>query len=69
MAAVTEADTLEDIDEALRYLSLVPSADRGEAWHAYMDAILEKRKQKLSPKFSEREKRIVHAREIPAAEA
>lgn len=68
MASTTEADTLEEIDEALRYLSLVPSADRGEAWYAYMDAILEKRKTHLSPRFSSREKRVIHAREIPAAE-
>ena len=68
MAAVTEADTLEDIDEALRYLSLVPQSERGGAWHAYMDAILEKRKTKISPKFSDRERRILHAPEIPTAE-
>jgi len=36
---------VEDIDEALRHLSLVPEAERGQAWHAYLDAILEDRNQ------------------------
>lgn len=35
--------TIEEIDEALRHLSLVPVDERGNAWHAYMDAILEQR--------------------------
>ena len=35
--------TIEEIDEALRHLSLVPQDERGTAWHAYMDAILEQR--------------------------
>ena len=42
MSATT---VLEDIDEALRHLSLVPEAERGQAWHAYLDAILEDRNQ------------------------
>jgi len=32
-----------EIDEALRHLSQVPPADRGQAWHAYLDALLEQR--------------------------
>jgi hypothetical protein len=32
-----------EIDEALRYLSLVPTDQRGSAWHAYLDALLEQR--------------------------
>jgi hypothetical protein len=32
-----------EIDEALTHLSQVPPADRGQAWHAYLDALLEQR--------------------------
>lgn len=49
-----EETQAEDIDEALRHLSLVPAADRGDAWHAYMDALLEKRNRSLTPEFSDR---------------
>jgi hypothetical protein len=37
-----------EIDEALRHLSQVPPADRGQAWHAYLDALLEQRAAALS---------------------
>jgi hypothetical protein len=42
--AMLDDTTLADIDEALRHLSLVPDKDRGQGWHAYMDALLERRK-------------------------
>ena len=42
MESIT-SQTIEEIDEALRHLSLVPLEQRGTAWHAYMDAILEQR--------------------------
>ena len=32
-----------EIDEALTHLSQVPAADRGQGWHAYLDALLEQR--------------------------
>jgi hypothetical protein len=41
--SVAITDTINDIDEALRHLSLVPDSDRGPAWHAYSDALLEQR--------------------------
>lgn len=41
--AIADDTTLGEIDEALRHLSLVPETDRGPAWHAYSDALLEKR--------------------------
>lgn len=53
-AATVEETQAEEIDEALRHLSLVPPADRGDAWHAYMDALLEKRNKALIPDFSDR---------------
>lgn len=34
-----------DIDEALLHLSLVPPDERGPAWHAYLDALLEARRE------------------------
>ena len=37
-------DTLSDIDEALTHLNQVPVADRGAAWRAYLDAVLDQRK-------------------------
>lgn len=43
--SVAIADTIGEIDEALRHLSLVPDHDRGPAWHAYSDALLERRAQ------------------------
>ena len=43
--SVAIADTIVEIDEALRHLSLVPDTDRGTAWHAYSDALLERRAQ------------------------
>ena len=41
--AIADDATINDIDEALRHLSLVPDTDRGIAWHAYSDALLERR--------------------------
>jgi hypothetical protein len=40
--ALADADK-SDLDEALRHLSLVPPSERGPAWHAYSDALLEAR--------------------------
>jgi len=37
--------SIEEVDEALRYTSLVPTDARGEGWHAWVDALLEQRKQ------------------------
>lgn len=42
--AIADDTTLGEIDEALRHLSLVPLDERGQAWHAYSDALLERRK-------------------------
>lgn len=41
--AIADDATINDIDEALRHLSLVPDTERGNAWHAYSDALLERR--------------------------
>jgi hypothetical protein len=41
--AIADDTTTSEIDEALRHLSLVPETTRGPAWHAYSDALLEKR--------------------------
>lgn len=42
-SAIETLDNMEQVDEALRHLSLVPPDERGPAWHAYLDAILETR--------------------------
>lgn len=39
-----EGTTLGDIDEALTHLSRVPIDERGAGWRAFMDAMLEQRK-------------------------
>jgi len=54
-SAIETLDPIEDVDEALRHLSLVPTDQRGEAWHAYLDAILEQRSQRTIPAFSDKE--------------
>lgn len=49
--------TLPDIDEALAHLRAVPVEDRGPAWTAYLDAILEMRAARAhtTPHFSQEE--------------
>lgn len=42
--SIPSVDEITDLDEALRHLSLVPDDERGPAWHAYADAILERRR-------------------------
>ena len=44
-AATIESVDISDIDEALTHLSLVPSNERGAAWQAFVDAVLEQRKE------------------------
>ena len=62
-AALADAD-LSDLDEALRHLSLVPTAERGPAWYAYSDALLEARAN-LDRAWAKRtmETRIMHSEE------
>jgi len=42
--ATVESVDLSDVDEALTHLSLVPTDERGAAWRAFIDAVLEQRK-------------------------
>lgn len=42
--SIPSVDEITDLDESLRHLSLVPVEERGPAWYAYADAILERRK-------------------------
>ncbi len=46
-SAIETLDPVEHVDEALRHLSLVPTNERGPAWHAYLDAVLEQRARTL----------------------
>ena len=52
-----EAATLPDIDEALTHLRAVNEDERGPAWTAYLDAILEMRaaRANTTPHFSQEE--------------
>lgn len=43
MAAVATEQNVEMIDEALMHASLVPLSERGGAWHAWTNALLEQR--------------------------
>jgi PhoPQ-activated pathogenicity-related protein len=54
-SAIETLEQVSDVDEALRHLSLVPASERGEAWHAYLDAILEQRRASAVPAFSDKE--------------
>ena len=40
--------TVEEIDEALRYSSLVPEAERGTFWHQWVDSLMDQR-NRLEP--------------------
>lgn len=41
--------TLDEIDEALQHLRAIPLEERGAAWYAYCDSLLEERRQ-LAPR-------------------
>ena len=45
--------TVEEVDEALRHTSLVPNEARGEGWHAWVDSLLEKRRQLESKQWTQ----------------
>ena len=36
--------TLDEIDEALDHCQRIPQAERGDGWHAYVNALLEQRR-------------------------
>jgi len=37
------SETIVDVDEALTHLNRVPADERGAAWSAYLNAVLDKR--------------------------
>lgn len=41
---LTDTPTLAEIDEALSHAQAIPSDERGSAWHAYTDRLLELRR-------------------------
>lgn len=43
LQAFAAEESVPEIDEALLHLSLVPESERGAAWQAYADALLERR--------------------------
>jgi predicted secreted protein len=43
---ITDEATVAEIDEALGYARQMPAADRGAAWHAFVDRLLEMRAAK-----------------------
>ena len=43
--SIASHDEITDLDESLRHLSLVPVEERGAAWRAYCDSILERRRK------------------------
>ncbi len=55
--------TLAEIEEALDHLRAVPSDERGAAWHAYCDSLLEQRVQLAGTSEQRRETRVVFSGE------
>lgn len=51
--------TLSDIDEALTHCRAVPEAERGTAWQAYVDSLLEQRVLLAGTPAQLRETRVV----------
>lgn len=51
--------TIEEIDEALFHLSLVPEAERGAGWHASLDARLAQRARLAAPEARRRTTRVL----------
>jgi hypothetical protein len=51
--------TLDEIEEALRHLRDVPADERGAAWHAYCDSLLEQRVALAATPAQRRETRVV----------
>ena len=53
---ITDEATVAEIDEALGYARQLPPSQRGTAWHAFVDKLLELRaskdKPQLAPTFS-----------------
>lgn len=43
LIVIDDTCTREDLDEALRHLSLVPESRRLPSWHRYLDEILDRR--------------------------
>lgn len=44
MATLVVNAELSEIDEALMHASLIPEAERGPAWYAFTNALLEQRR-------------------------
>lgn len=45
MPAVAIESDMTQLDEALMHASLVPVSERGNAWHAWTNALLEQRRR------------------------
>jgi len=43
LIVIDDSATVDDLDEALRYLSLVEPSRRLPSWHRYLDEILDRR--------------------------
>lgn len=51
--------TLAEIEEALDHLRAVPQEERGAAWHAYADSLLEQRRELAGPIITKHETRLI----------
>lgn len=49
MPAVATEQDVAQLDEALMHASLVPLDERGPAWHAWTNALLEQRRRLEKP--------------------
>jgi len=57
-----DVDTLVEVDEALAHARAVPEDQRGDAWAAWVDGLLEQRRR-LTSAITGRETRILRAPE------
>jgi len=51
--------TLEEVEEALQHCRAVPAEERGAAWTAYVDSLLEQRVKLARTATQARETRVV----------
>ena len=58
-----DALTLGEVEEALDHLRAIPTEERGPAWHAYADSLLEQRVLLAGTPEQLRETRVVYSHE------
>jgi hypothetical protein len=55
--------TLAEVEEALEHCRAIPAEERGKAWHAYVDSLLEQRVMLAGTEQGRRETRVMFSGE------